>query len=173
MPKTFATRMRVPKVFGLLFLLAAFLVLYSLTGCSADKHIIVTSGHTIDNGLSGPGDPQAAIPLALAKEGAAPTGRWIWYRDFGFDSNQTNLRVSDANKVFEVATYMKANPSLKVGLDASIEPVNQDLSDQRVAAVREALIEAGVPTARIQAGAFTDSKSMHDGRVAVLVRTVE
>jgi outer membrane protein OmpA-like peptidoglycan-associated protein len=97
--------------------------------------------------------------------------RWTLYRDFRFDSNQADLRASDTNKVSEIALYMKANPSLKVGIDGSMDPRNQDLSDQRVRTVRDALIKAGVATSRIQAGTFGDSKLARDGRVAVLIRT--
>ena len=97
--------------------------------------------------------------------------RWTWYRDFRFDSNQADFRASETNKLSEIALYMKANPSLKVGIDGSMEPRNQDLSDQRVKTVRDALINAGVPKSRIQTGTFGDSKLTHDGRVAVLIRT--
>ena len=50
-------------------------------------------------------------------------------------------------------------------------PRNQELSDQRVRAVREALIEAGVPSSKIQTGTFGDTQLQHDGRVTVLIRT--
>jgi outer membrane protein OmpA-like peptidoglycan-associated protein len=97
--------------------------------------------------------------------------RWISYRDFRFDSNQAQLRASETNKLAEIALYMNANPSLKVGIDGSMEPRNQELTDQRVSAVRDALIKAGVPTTRIQAGTFGDRNLAHDGRVTVLIRT--
>ena len=97
--------------------------------------------------------------------------RWTAYRDFRFDSNQTDLQTSQTNKVSEIAHYLKANPSMKLGIDGSMEPRNQELSDQRVSSVRTALIEAGVPTTRIQTGAFGDKKLPRDGRVTVLIRT--
>ena len=96
---------------------------------------------------------------------------WTWYRDIRFDSNQPDLRTSETNKLSEVALYIKANPSLKVGIDGSREPRNQDLSDQRVKTVRDTLINAGVPKSRIQTGTFSDSKLTHDGRVGILIRT--
>jgi len=95
--------------------------------------------------------------------------RWTWYRDFRFDSNLTTVRASDASIVSEIALYLKANPSLKVGLDGSMQPRNQELSDQRVATVRNALIEAGVPASQIQTGALGYKKHPHDGRVQVLI----
>jgi len=50
---------------------------------------------------------------------------------------------------------MQQNPSLQVGIDGSMDPRgtdprNQDLSNRRVGAVRDALIQAGVPAYRIQ-----------------------
>lgn len=102
---------------------------------------------------------------------------WTSYRDFQFDSNHAELRASDTNKVSEIALYLKANPSLKVAIDGSTEPRNTNLSDQRVNTVRDALIKAGVPTSRIQAGTFRagtfdDPKFPRDGRVVVMIRTI-
>ena len=97
--------------------------------------------------------------------------RWTWYRDFRFDSNQAQIRTSDASMAGEIARYMNANPSLKLGIDGSIAPRNQDLTDQRVRTVRDELIGAGVPTSKIQTGTFSGRKLPHDGRVAVLICT--
>jgi len=110
-------------------------------------------------GATGPQGPAGVI------------NNWTWYRDFKFDSDQAEFRSSDTNKVSEIALYMKANPSLKVGIDGSMQPRNQELSDQRVSTVRAALIKAGVATSRIQDVTFADSKLTRDGRVAVLIRT--
>jgi len=96
---------------------------------------------------------------------------WTSYRNFRFDSDQAELLASETNKVSEIALYMNANPSLKIGIDCSMEPRNRDLSDQRSGTVRDALIKAGVLTSRIQTGTFGDSKSPHDGRVFVFIRT--
>jgi len=97
--------------------------------------------------------------------------RWTSYRDFRFDSNQENLLASQTNTVSEIASYLKENPSLNVGIDGSMTPRNQDLSDQRVRTVRDALIKAGVPSSKIQTGSFGDTKLQNDGRVTVLIRT--
>lgn len=97
--------------------------------------------------------------------------RWTSYRDFRFESNQAELPSSQMNRVSEIATYLKANPSLNAGIDGSMEPRNLDLSDQRVGTVRDALIKAGVPASRIQAGTFGDTRLPRDGRVVVFIRT--
>lgn len=101
---------------------------------------------------------------------------WTLYRDFRFDYNRSDLQASEARKVSDIARYMKQNPSLKVGLDGSmdprgLDPRNQDLSDRRVSAIRDALIKAGVPASSIQMGAFGDARLTRDRRVAVLLCT--
>lgn len=114
----------------------------------------------------------AAEQQANSTDAPSPAGvinRWTWHRDFEFDSNQANLRASEAGKAAEIALYLKGNPSLKVGIDNAMTPRNQVLSDQRVRIVCEALIAAGVPASSIQTGTFFDAKIPHDGRVAVLV----
>ena len=75
-----------------------------------------------------------------------------------------------------MAAYVAQNPSLELGLDGSVNsasahPINQDLSDRRVSAVRDALIEAGVPADRIEMGAFADPELRRNHRVDVLIKT--
>ena len=98
--------------------------------------------------------------------------RWTLYRDFQFRYNQSDLSSSENDKVSSVALYIRENPSLKIAIDCSMDtPRNQDLADRRCNAIRGALIRAGVPTASIQIGAYGDKRLMHDGAIAVLVRT--
>ena len=69
---------------------------------------------------------------------------------------------------------MRQNPSLRVGLDGYATPRGSDaynLSGRRVDAVRDALVQAGVPAGNIQTGAFGDQRLTRDGRVEVLVRS--
>jgi flagellar motor protein MotB len=65
---------------------------------------------------------------------------------------------------------MAKNPSLQVGIDAT-DPDNQALGNQRAGAVRDALIQAGVPGYKIQTGAFGNPQSRREGRVEVLIST--
>ena len=48
---------------------------------------------------------------------------------------------------------------------------NHDLSNRRVKAVRDALINAGVPAYKIKSGAFGDPQTRRDRRVEVLFNT--
>lgn len=71
----------------------------------------------------------------------------------------------------DVASYMAENPSLQVGIDGERNSGNQTLSDRRVSSVRDALIVAGVPSHKVQVGAFGDQRLSRDGRVEMLLIT--
>jgi outer membrane protein OmpA-like peptidoglycan-associated protein len=127
-------------------------------------------------GLPGEPGPQGPVGATGATGPAGVVSLWTLYRDFRFEYNRSDLQASEAKKVSEIARYMKANPSLKIGLDGSmdprgLDPRNQGLSDRRVSAIRDALIKAGVPASKIQLGAFGDKQLARDRRVAVLLCT--
>ena len=108
-----------------------------------------------------------------------PTGvvtRWTSYRDFWFESGKAVLYSSDSDKLAEIAAYMKANPSLQLGIDGSTNPRATSeytlvLCSNRVKALRKALITAGVPAYRISEGMFGDVNLRRSGRVEVLIKT--
>jgi outer membrane protein OmpA-like peptidoglycan-associated protein len=107
---------------------------------------------------------------------AGIVGSWTSYRDYTFAYNDARVQDSDAAKSANIAAYMKANPSLQLGLDGTIDPRGADpkdqaLSDRRVEAVRASLIDAGVPAYKIKVGAYGDSKTRRDRRVEVLFAT--
>lgn len=140
-----------------------------------------TQGSTMAGIAGSTGRPGAAGPQGFAGLTGAqgPVGaidRWTSFRDFWFGFNRADLQTSEMSKVSEVAAYMKQNPSLRVGIDGSMDPSgtdprNQDLSDRRISAVRDALIQAGVPSSKIQTGIFGDAQLARDRRVEVLTRT--
>ena len=88
-------------------------------------------------------------------------GTWSVYRDYTFNANSDDITRSDSDKAREIADYSRQNPSYLVGIDGN--------NKRRVQSVREALIAAGVPADKIQAGAFGDPQLRRDLRVAVLV----
>jgi OOP family OmpA-OmpF porin len=101
---------------------------------------------------------------------------WTLFRDIRFDYNQAYLHDTETKKVSEIAQYLRANPSLKIAIDGTMDPNgtdprNQDLSNRRVNAIRDALITAGVPTDKVILGAYGDRRLVQDRRVAVLIRT--
>ena len=103
---------------------------------------------------------------------------WTSYRDFWFADGRADLHDAEMAKVSEIVTYMKKNPSLHLGIDASLDSQNynkrdQDLSNQRVKAIRDALINAGIPANKIQVGPFGDPELRRARRVEVLLRECE
>lgn len=126
-------------------------------------------------GRSGPAGEQGQVGATGAQGHVGVVDRWTSYREFNFDYKRADIRSSDTDKTSEIATYMKKNPSLRVGLDGSMDArsssQSKNLGDQRVNAVRDALINAGVPAHRIQKGAFSDKRPRPDRRVEVLIST--
>ena len=103
---------------------------------------------------------------------------WTSYRDVWFQNNSAEIQGSEHSKLAEVATYMKANPSLEIGIDGSLDARgtnagDRDLSDRRVKAIRDSLVQAGVSSSNIKFGAFGDPELRRDGRIEVLIATVK
>jgi outer membrane protein OmpA-like peptidoglycan-associated protein len=106
---------------------------------------------------------QGSIGAAGAQGPAGAVVHWESFRDFLFDFDKSDVRASEAEKAPEIAAYMKTNPSIQVGIDGYADPrgtnqYNLALSQRRVEAVREALIQAGVPADRIQTGFFGEAR---------------
>jgi outer membrane protein OmpA-like peptidoglycan-associated protein len=96
------------------------------------------------------------------------------YREFWFENYSDAIQASEMSKVAEIATYMKKNPSLQVGIDGSMDSrgtdlQGQNLCDRRARAIRDALVEAGVSSRQISAGAYGDVGLRRNGRVEVLI----
>ncbi|MGA7763687.1 MAG: OmpA family protein [Candidatus Binataceae bacterium] len=126
------------------------------------------------------GNPTIRYPAGTGKavifRSRPANSRWTPYREITFDRNGADIEPSGMSTISEIATYMAQNPSLELGIDGSInsastEPTNQDLSNRRVSAVRDALVQAGVPASRIQAGSFSDPQLRRNRRVDVLLKT--
>jgi outer membrane protein OmpA-like peptidoglycan-associated protein len=127
-------------------------------------------------GRAGDAGPQGEVGSTGAQGPAGVVGLWTLYRELQFGYDRSDLQGAEVDKVSEIARYMKDNPSLKIGIDGSMDPRgtdprNQNLSDRRVCSVRDALIRAGVPTAKIQTGAFRDAQLARDRQVVVLICT--
>jgi hypothetical protein len=130
-------------------------------------------------GIAGATGPIGAVGVTGAPGAAGATGVvgvvpcWVSYRGFWFEAGKSDIRASDATMAADIAAYMKQNPSLRVGLDGYMDSRDMGLSNNRVNAVRDALITAGVPADRIQAGEFGDPKNRQDRRVEVLIETTK
>ena len=124
-------------------------------------------------GPMGPAGPAGEQGYTGATGPQGPVGvvdRWLSYQDFTFEINATSIPAAQSDQVTQIAVYMKKNPSLKCGSDATGQG-NLELSDRRVKAIRESLILAGVPAAKITVGAYGDKQLRRDGRVEVLICT--
>jgi outer membrane protein OmpA-like peptidoglycan-associated protein len=107
---------------------------------------------------------------------AGIVGQWTAYRDFNFAYNDSQIQNADAGKSAVIAAYIKANPSLEIGIDGSMDPhgadpKDQSLCDRRVESVRASLVQAGVPANRIVIGDFADAQTHQDRHVEVLFAT--
>jgi outer membrane protein OmpA-like peptidoglycan-associated protein len=132
----------------------------------------LTAGAAGPAGRAGPAGEQGSVGAIGSQGPVGAVARWTPYREFWFDANKVDLQSSDASKVSEIADYMKQNPSLRIGIDdTNTNPRSDDMSERRVRAVRSAMIQAGVPSAKIQSGAYGDAKLAQDRRVEVLVRS--
>jgi len=138
-------------------------------------------------GPMGPSGGQGAAGVAgmTGPQGATAPG-WAKFNNILFDFDKSDIRTDEASKVAAVAAYLNQNPSAKVGIDGyadprGTDPYNQALSERRVNTIQAALVKAGVPSHKIQTGAFgekrlkcsekTEECWQRDRRVEVLVST--
>lgn len=127
--------------------------------------------------ISGPGDPSASlVDASRLSRNASDAVRWTAYRTFTFDTANVEVSASDMPKVYEIVEHLRQNPSLDVGIDGTLgaQAVNDDdriLGNQRAAAVRRALMDAGAGIAsyKIFSGAFSDPDRRRVGQVQILV----
>ena len=136
-------------------------------------------------GITGVQGPAGITGAQGAPASSQPGVRWTLVKEFMFDYDRSDIRNSESRKPAEVAAYMSENPSVRLGIAGytdrqSTDQYNLPLSQRRVATVRDALIQAGVPADRIETGTFgtdrfmcnssTEQCSQREGRVEVLVR---
>ena len=154
-----------------------------MTGVQGSTGMTGVQGSAGITGVQGP----AGITGAQGAPASSPQPglRWTLVKEFMFDFDRSDIRYSESRKPAEVAAYMSQNPSVRLGLAGytntqSTDQYNLPLSQARVATVRDALIQAGVPADRIETGTFgtdrfmcnssTEQCSQREGRVEVLVR---
>ena len=141
-------------------------------------------------GATGPMGPQgpAGAVGAVSSQPQASKAKWSSFRDFLFDFDKSAIRSNETKHVSDIAAYMKQNPAAQVGIDGHTDPrgtdaFNQDLSERRVNAISEALVNAGVSSSRIKSGAFGESQPkcseptepcwQSDRRVEVLINSAD
>ena len=103
-------------------------------------------------GAAGPAGPAGAAGVAGAD------ARLEAFRHVLFAFDKSDVQADEMKKIDQIATYVKQNQNIVILLDGHADPrgsdkYNQDLSQRRVRAVREALVKAGVPADRIAVSA--------------------
>ena len=156
-----------------------------MTGAQGSAGMTGVQGSAGMTGVQGPTGITGATGPAAPNLAPSPAVRWTSIKDFMFDFDRSDIRYSESKKPAEIATYMSQNPTARLGIDGYTDSrgstqYNLPLSQRRVASVRDALIQAGVPADRIETGTFGTDRSLcnpateqcaqRDGRVEVLVR---
>lgn len=98
------------------------------------------------------------------------------YLDFNFGLNNSALHSQTASTFAEITAYITDNPPLKLGIDGTMprngaDPRDRKLTDRRIMAVRDALLDTRVADDRIQIGALGDPLLTRDRRGAVSITT--
>lgn len=156
-----------------------------LTGAQGSAGLTGVQGSAGMTGVQGPAGLTGAQGVAAPAPGPLPALRWTSLKEILFDFDKADIRYSESRKPDEIAIYMSQNPSVRLGIDGYTDSrgtsqYNLPMSQRRVATVRDALIQAGVPADRMEMGTFgtdrlpcnpsTEQCSIRDGRVEVLVR---
>jgi outer membrane protein OmpA-like peptidoglycan-associated protein len=119
-----------------------------------------------ERGPAGPAGPQGAQgpagPMGPQAQASAAK-QWESFKNFLFDTDKSDIRSNEMGKVSDIAAYLQQNQPAKVAIDGysdprGTDPYNQRLSERRVNAIRDALVQAGVPNEKIQTGAFGEQR---------------
>jgi len=83
--------------------------------------------------------------------------------DILFDVNQSTLKAGAAQNIARISTVLKQYPDKQIAVEGHTDSdgsdsYNQDLSDRRAAAVREALVAGGVNASMITSRGFGESQ---------------
>ena len=83
--------------------------------------------------------------------------------DIFFDLNKSQIRDDQVLTLNRLVSYLRNNPDIKIQLDGYADratgtpEINQELSEQRVAAVRQFLVSRGIENARVKTAAHGDT----------------
>ena len=136
-------------------------------GAMGKQGDVLVRGETEARGetLIVPSGPQGSVGVV---------SEWTAYREVIFMYDRSDILASQEATIAETAEYLMRHPSIQVGIDNSpdprgTDPRNQNLSDRRTEAVRDALLRAGVSSARIQTGVSGDGQLVRDHRIGLLL----
>jgi len=98
-------------------------------------------------------------------------GATLVLRDVVFETGRADLKPGAAERLRPLASYLQANPNVRVRIDGHTDAqgsdtYNQALSDRRAASVRAALGTMGVDGRRIEAVGHGESQPVAENRTA-------
>ena len=107
-------------------------------------------------------------PRAPAAPGAAALPQdqrqWSAYRNYSFNPSSAMVAAADERISAGIAAYSRVNPSARFRLDSTRDGPDGDLGRRRIEAVRNSLIDAGVPPERIETGP-SGNRQVHGDRL--------
>ena len=89
--------------------------------------------------------------------------------DIFFDLNQSKIREDQVLTLNRLVSFLRNNPDIRIQLDGYADrgtgtpEINQELSEQRVAAVRQFLVSRGIENARVKTAAHGDTVQPFSG----------
>jgi outer membrane protein OmpA-like peptidoglycan-associated protein len=123
-------------------------------------------------GPAGPAGLQGPAGSVGPQARAGSDNRYVWFgtgdrsasfKDILFDTDKSAIRSNEMSKITDIAAHIKQNAPMQVNIGGhadsrGTDQHNQGLSERRVNAIRDALVKAGVPSDKIQTGAFGEQK---------------
>ena len=114
-------------------------------------------------------EAQALSPQSAGEARDADRGLVLTLGDIVFDAGKASLQPSAATAIDRLAQLLSVYPERSVRIEGHTDSVgddaaNQELSERRAAAVRDALLARGVEAARIEAVGYGASHPIADNR---------
>jgi hypothetical protein len=129
------------------------------TGGRGSAELYGAVGPAGSAGVAGPQGPVG--PTGIRGPMAMNIGAWTGFWDYTFNGDSDEILHFDRRMAGDIANYVSENQTRRIGIDGA--------DAQRVEVVRQALVNAGVPTWKMQIGPYGDPQLRRYGRVAVLV----
>ena len=134
-------------------------------GATGPAGPIGPAGATGAQGPAGPVGPQAMAGSENRMVSFGTGNNSAAFRDILFDTDKSDIRSNEMSKITDIAAHVKQNAPMQVNIGGYADPRgtgqhNQGLSEQRVNAIRDALVKAGVASDKIQTSAFGEQKPL-------------
>jgi outer membrane protein OmpA-like peptidoglycan-associated protein len=109
--------------------------------------------------------PAGSAAATLQSEAQSPTGtsKWVTLDTVKFDTGSATLSAESDEQIGQVAEILTQNSDVKIEIGGFTDStgsakVNQQLSQERADAVRQALIDKGVDASRIEAKGYGEKQ---------------